>query len=1496
MTPSRLSFFRLLRASLAASVLAAALQTHADVVITEFMANNTTTLADSDGGYNDWIEIHNNGTTAVSLDGWALTDNALQPDKWLFPDVMLGAKAHLVVWASNKNRRVAGQQLHTNFRLEGTGEYLALVRPDGSKSTEFAPSFPPQVADLAYGYAAQVTVTKPVQQGTAGRVLIPADSSVDATWTGPDFNDAAWIAATNGIGYETGQNEVTGWDGNTLALQPAGYYRLEESGSPLTAVNSGSAGTAANGTSTGSVTAAVAGPRPATYAGMTAANNAARFGGGHIQVPYHPDLNPPLFTVECWARVTGGANAFRAAVSNRNDTGTTVHGFILYAGSDNRWQFWTGSGGSGVWEPVSAPATLTLNEWTHVVGTFDGTTKRLYLNGTQVASRSSSNFNRNTVHGMRIGAGANESPTAGFPFSGDVDEVAVYPRALTAAEISARWALGKDNTQPAANFFAGLISTNLQTQMLNVNPTAYLRLPFTLTNPADVDQLTLRMKYDDGFQAWINGVPVASGNRPEVLQWNSAASEASSNADAVQWESFGLGTALSALRAGTNVLAVQGLNAAATNPDFLQLAELEVKEVGSYSLSAVYLSTATPGQENASGAASPGPALSTETHSPAQPTTATDLTITCRAQPVFAPVANVAMKWRTAYNAEQTAAMVDDGTAGDAVAGDGIYTAVIPKTSYTQGQMVRWYFTAADTAGATSRWPLYLDPLESPQYFGTMIAPTGFTTALPVWYWFTQNTTAAATRAGTRGSVYFNGRLYDNVFVRLRGGATSTGSKKFDFNPGHHCAVNDRVGSVEEANLNGTSLGGVDSIIRPAVAFELFRRSGSPSCECFPVMMRVNGALDTASGRGGVAYFVEQVDERYLDRWGIDRDGALYKPDQRSNLEPVFTDSVNGVEKKTRLFEGRADYDALVNAVHSVTPDDWNSAAPNTAPVWPAGFLATRTTKMFDMMNLANLSNYLACRVIIGDTDDTRKNFYWYRDTEGTGEWHVLPWDKDGTLGNTLDAAPYVGHPFQGDYAHRKVNSSHQWNYIYEAAFNDAKIRPMMLRRLRTLMDTLLKPNSTTPGAPDAAGGLVDTIWAPITATTPAFSSYGSTVQPTSIRNFFSIRRTGAASTSTSSGLFTVYSAANGLGAGLRIPDAQPAAPQVNFGTVDVLPVSGNQDEEFIQLSNPNSYDVDISSWELKRGVEHTFEPGTVIRANDVMYVAGKTTAFRARTTGPSGGQQLFVQGSFNGTISARGETVELWDPVDPANLTDDRLVATLSTPVTPTPAQLALRITEIMYDPPAGGAYPAGEYEYLELMNTSAAPLTVSGASFTEGVTFTFGTLIIAPGQRVLVVKNPTAFESRYGAALAIAGTYTGSLDNSGERLRLIDAAGEEVLDFRYEGAWYPSTHASASLVIRDPAASWETWDLQTSWNGSAASGSPGTSDPALLPATISSITPGGISLTGEPGRTYRLLQSADLQSWTEAAWQTAAPDGSFSYAIPAVPGPRMFYKWVSH
>ena len=123
------------------------------VVISEFMAINSTTLTDEDGTYSDWIELFNPSTNTVNLGGWYLADKATNLTHWMFPATNLGPSQFMVVFASNKDRRVAGAPLHTNFKLSGSGDYLALVLPDGvTKASEFAPAFPQQYADISYGY------------------------------------------------------------------------------------------------------------------------------------------------------------------------------------------------------------------------------------------------------------------------------------------------------------------------------------------------------------------------------------------------------------------------------------------------------------------------------------------------------------------------------------------------------------------------------------------------------------------------------------------------------------------------------------------------------------------------------------------------------------------------------------------------------------------------------------------------------------------------------------------------------------------------------------------------------------------------------------------------------------------------------------------------------------------------------------------------------------------------------------------------------------------------------------------------------------------------------------------------------------------------------------------------------------------------------------------------------------------------------------------------
>ena len=120
--------------------------------INEFMALNATILADEDGEFSDWIEIYNPTNAAVNLSGWSLTDRKDEPGKWSFPQQSLAAKAYLIVFASSKDRTESGEELHTNFAVSGSGEYLGLINPDGLAVTEFDPAFPEQKTDVSYAY------------------------------------------------------------------------------------------------------------------------------------------------------------------------------------------------------------------------------------------------------------------------------------------------------------------------------------------------------------------------------------------------------------------------------------------------------------------------------------------------------------------------------------------------------------------------------------------------------------------------------------------------------------------------------------------------------------------------------------------------------------------------------------------------------------------------------------------------------------------------------------------------------------------------------------------------------------------------------------------------------------------------------------------------------------------------------------------------------------------------------------------------------------------------------------------------------------------------------------------------------------------------------------------------------------------------------------------------------------------------------------------------
>jgi hypothetical protein len=166
------------------------------------------------------------------------------------------------------------------------------------------------------------------------------------------------------------------------------------------------------------------------------------------------------------------------------------------------------------------------------------------------------------------------------------------------------------------------------------------------------------------------------------------------------------------------------------------------------------------------------------------------------------------------------------------------------------------------------------------------------------------------------------------------------------------------------------------------------------------------------------------------------------------------------------------------------------------------------------------------------------------------------------------------------------------------------------------------------------------------------------------------------------------------------------------------------------------------------------------------------------------------------------------------------------------TPGVPPVFITEIMYHPPDIGGVDGNEFEFIELKNASGSTINLNGWTFDTGITFTFPTgATLAPGGFAVLVKNQARFTSKY-PNVPIAGIYTGSLDNAGERLTLRNASGTAVFSVRYNDAspWpAPADGGGYSIVAASPNAN-PNPDDATNWRKSSdLGGSPGADDPSI-------------------------------------------------------------------
>ncbi len=1128
--------------------------------------------------------------------------------------------------------------------------------------------------------------------------------------------------------------------------------------------------------------------------------------------------------------------------------------------------------------------------WQHVVATADGATLRLFRNGVEVASAPYSGaFFSPAPDRMGIGAKLNGAAAdTGAPgyWDGLIDDLALWTRALSATEVQSL-------------FSAGAAGNDITHAVPDPQSDALVINEILADNVGGLED------EDRDSPDWIelyNGTATAvnldgwylSDNDANLTKWRFPAQTLEPGAYLVVFAS-GKDRRVAGQALHTNFqIATRNEPVVLTRPDGVTVAHRlglwrRHEPNVSLGLSAggtvtSFFAVPTPGQPNVAPLSAAG-AVFTERSIDAPPLAAGEPLVVSTVvdpvehgeptDPVPPTVTGVTVAWRVMFGAETTVAMNDSGTDGDETAGDGRWSATIPATA-TAGQMLRWRFTATTSRGDVTRSPANFTD-RSPKYFGTVVADPSINTPLQVVHRFVETPSLADTVGGTRCSILVNGEFFDNVGIRIRGN-TSRGfpkkSHKIDGNPGWSFKFDPDAPRVSELNLNTTYTD--KSYVRAMLTTRIHQLSGMRSPDIVPVHQRQNGQFYS------VALAVENLDDTFLERHGMDEHGSLYKG--VGDVGATDFTSATTFEKKNRFDEGYADLQAVVSAMNL-----------------PA---AARETWLWDNIDMASLVNWWAGVVVTQNIDASNKNFFFYRDTNGSGEWQMLPWDLDLTFGpdalNTdtivynrsnvstpaCASAPYIGaRPFQ--------LHANKYNRLLEALAASPRFRAMFTRRIRTLTDRFLGDPAWLP---DRMGEYQALLGADVVADRAKWGgsshfnwSGGGVVSlqvaMNRILNEYATPRLGY--------LLTTHGGAETLnwttGAGSAgVPAAQGAEAVLTIAEAVHDASGAAEDEDYLRLVNPGTTAVDVSGWELEGGVRFTFKGGTVVPAGGVLHVAADRAAFRARTTGPRGGQDLHVVGDWSGRFTNFGETVRL------VRAGDGAVVSSFTLPADPTPVQRWLRLTEVNYNPPSATDLE----EFVEMTNTSAAAtLDLAGVVVAEGLTgtdpstgapvrfvFPAGTTL-APGQSVLLVRDAAAFAAAFPSVpvAKIAGTFPAgtALDNAGEVLRLEDAAGVLV----DEVSWEPgsATAGKSVHVVPDPAALQPPrdafafapnpgqWLVDTDGDGLSdlgeiRAGTDAGDASSFLQLTVSVDAAGKVtgSFPVVAGRRYRVTTSDGLSGWT--------------------------------
>ncbi|MFI5380370.1 MAG: lamin tail domain-containing protein, partial [Tepidisphaerales bacterium] len=1337
----------------------------ASPIISEVMAGNKSTLADQAGAYPDWLEINNpDPQQSADLTGYSLQYVSAKGNvtTWAFPSMSLGPNQYRVIFCDSASQTDPNGELHTSFNLSKSGASISLLDPGNNVISSYAP-YPAMQSGTSYGTGQTVTETKLVSAGDLACYLVPTDGSLGTTWTQTNFSDSSWAQGPTGVGFA---NRVSGFAVTAYKASVGSINNIAQA------------------------QAVISTPSSQTWVQSETASvfNYLNTGGSG---EFANDRTVPGMTigaeVDCYV-VQGIASIHIPVAGTYTFDASSDDGCLLTINGQTVCSF------DGLRGPGDSLGTITLAAGDYPL------TFMYFQNGggsegeLSAAQGSYTSFNASVFH--LVGDTANGG------------------LAVTSLPVTGT------GTGTSASF-ANDVRTDVRAAMQAANNASlYTRMDFSVANPASLTTLTLKMAYDDGYVAWLNGVQVASRNAPASPTWNSTATAARTvDLNVTTFENVDLTPYIGLLTATGNVLAIQAMNISATDGDMLVMPELSQMVLASAGQHV--FAVPSPGTPNTIDTWQPDLTFSVQHGFFTQPFQLTLSTTTTGAS-IYYTLNGSAPSPTNGFLYSGPISITTSTVVRAASSIAGGQTGVVSTETYIfPSAIVNQSNASVEAAGFPSTWGSQpADYAMNPQITTNPVYASQLTQALlsiPTMCL----TTSQANLFDPATGIYSNPDNHDmdvpaSVEYIPTGGISSS-DPGFQINAA--LDVQGGVGRDPEYEKHSFRIIFKSPYGPSQLTYPLFTDGGSNTFQSLTLRANFNDGYSWGDDRTQFDR-VQFADELLL---------AMGQPAGHSGFVQLYLNGVywglyNPIERpddsfaSTYLGGDRSQWDSISagSPVNSSNPQSWNDLMNffGTYDVsTTAGFQrlqgnnpdGTPNPSYENLLNIPDYIDYMLMNFYIGNTDWPGHNYYAGRlDTSNSQGFFFFPWDSEMAL----------------DCGWSSINT----NATGVGSTNNDAAKPYYY--LRNNPDFVMMFADAVQKFMLNGGALTPT------ATTGLYQSLSGFISQAVI---------------TESARWGAIPGDVTNGEGGTVPKTQALWVNEQSYLLNTL-LPQRTSIVLQQLRSAGLFpSVDAPSFSVNGVPEYggTFQPNSTLTMSDTLGGTAGTLYYTLDGSDPRlpGGAVSPAAVVYSGAlvltqgveVKARVLSNGTWSA-----LADAGFYVNLAP---------SIRITELMYDPPPAtqdeinrGYVDTGkgndDFEFLEITNIGNQTLPLQGLRLANGVDFTFGNISIAPGQYVLVVSDLAAFEIRYPGVnpAIIAGQYTGHLSNGGEEVVLDAPNGGIIQDFTYDNAWFPQTHEGGfSLTVRSPLQDLSLWGSSAGWRASAGpGGSPGTSDTLTTPGSI--------------------------------------------------------------